>query len=348
MTISFMQSKLIKTLLLTAVLLALPLLAAACASSPKEDAPLWSDENTLEQAYPSSSYIARIGRASSAQAAESFADSELTRHFEHSVQSVTSASQVMVNNASGTSKEEKSLERKVFVDSSMKLFALHHTQAWFEKKTKTYVVCSYLNREEAFSIYENQIKISRQNFEAFYNKAQDENNYLKKISALKDCIPAADSYLSVLSFAHTLYPKSDANYEKDKETLTSIDSQIAQLKKSILFYMDIKGDSNNQIKDCLTNIFTKSGFTITETKSPYIIKVLVDSDKTYHEETITANPKVSLQILGQNTPFYSITITGSRVSGFKQAEAFVNKKIFDSLVSELKTQLPSELENKLF
>ena len=65
---------------------------ASCAST-KEERPLWSDESTIGQVYPSEKFIARIGYSNIEKSAAAFADSELSGFFSKKISSDVTATQ---------------------------------------------------------------------------------------------------------------------------------------------------------------------------------------------------------------------------------------------------------------
>ena len=326
--------------------------AAGCASV-KEQPPLWAEEDTLESVYPSASYIARVGRGDSVQNASAFADAELTRHFEHSVTSLTSASQTMTSGQDGTTTTERTLNRKVLVDSSMQLFAVHHTDSWYDAKKKRYVVCSYIDRQEAFTVFESRIQQAKELFDSYYKNASSETNPILKTASLKDCKAPAENYLSVLNFAHTLMPSYDSRYADERKRIASVDAEIAQLKNTLVFYLDVKGDSDSRIKAVVSKSITDCGYKVTDSvqgsakNSVCTVNVNVLPNKIYHEQTITANPSVEVKISGGAKTVFSYSRTLDRITGFKQAEAFVDKKIYDGLEGELKASLTQAVKDAL-
>ena len=317
----------------------------SCASTPKKEVPLWTEEATIEEAFPSATYVARIGRGETADAARNFADAELTRHFEHSVKSSSAAKKVMSNSSGTTKTDERVLEQEVFVSSSMELFALHHTDYWFDAKTKRYVVCSYIERAEAWQIFESKVQQAQKEFFAKYNLCGKEKSSLSKMQLLSECIPVAEKYLDVLDFAHTLSPEGEKKYLADRETIAGISAQISDLKKHIVLRVSVSGDKDKRVERLVSQIISENGFSISASGSD-TVNVNVQQNKVFHGSgdsgTITAEPGVTIVLSSNGKNLFSYNKTLSRVTGFTQAEAFVDNKIYSAIETELKSSFAEE------
>ena len=339
----FLQSKkIIYSLVLTCVLV-------SCASTPKQDIPLWANEETLEEAFPSSKYIARIGKGKNVEEARVYASSELTRHFSHSVKTTTEAKKTFVSANGKATEKERILEQNIFVDSSMSLFAVHYTDSFYEKNSNSYIVCAYIDRKEAWNIFESKVKQAQKEFYSHYEEIKKENSLLRKISLLKECKENSNSYLNVLDFAHTLYSTGESSYSEDRNLIASLDTQLLNAKRELSFSINVKDDKDSRIQKNISRIFSECGLNVSNIANACKVNVFVEKNKTYHgtgeQGTITANPSVSIYILDGENPLFTYEKSLNRVTGFSQAEAFVENKIYSAIEDELNSSFREEINS---
>ena len=288
-------------------------------------------------------YICRLGYASTDSAARVYAESELAKYFSHSVESKTFASQKM--NEKQTL--DKELTKSVLIKSEIDLIAVKHTQSWYNKKKKQYINCAYIDREQAWNIYKSRLNLLQKEFNASYKSAVGEKDLFTKISLLTQLKEKSVEYENALDFSHTLYPASDTLYEEDKNKIASLESIITEAKNKIFFQLKINNDSLNKITSLVSASINECGYKVVKQNAPYIIQVEIDLGKSYFTDSITANPSVSIIIFGNSKNIFTYEKSCQRITGFKDAENFVDKKIYDSLENEIKASLTNELKSVL-
>ena len=122
-------------------------------------------------------YIAQLGYGSTKDSAESNALAALSKFFQMKV-SVQAKEQTILND----SNFETTLSEEVFVQSYTELFAVHYSKSKYAKKQKQYEVIAYIDRKEAWIIYEPKINDCTSQFEQFYFDAISKNDAILKIA----------------------------------------------------------------------------------------------------------------------------------------------------------------------
>ena len=325
----------------------LALLSVSCSSVQNQARPLWADDEGVLYAYPSENYIARLGYGESAASAKAFSDAELARYFEHSVQTTTQASQTMTNASGKTTSQESVLQRNVTINSDLTLFAVGHTQPWLDKTTGQYIACSYINRREAWKIYEKKLTQSKKEFDYLYDAAIKEEDLLKKISRLKSTNSSSQTFVTRLDFAQTLYPPSEEFYTADRDRIASIQSLMESARMNCVMNMIVSGDKDNRIRRIAESFFVSENFIISSKSYVYTVSVSVEPNKTYHEQSITAEPGITVAIHNGKENLFTYNKNLPRIAGFTEAEALVDKKIYDALESELNASFAQALREFL-
>ena len=315
--------------------------------STQAAAPLWTELETLEEAYPSKDYIARIGYGENAQEARVLSEAELTSYFEHSVQTEVNSSFSQSMTGTKTSDAERTLTQKVNVKADMSLFAVKHTNPWFSKENRQYICCSFIDREEAWKVYESRVLQAEKNFLTSYKTALEEKDPLKRLFLLSKSSLPAEEYSEVLSFAHALSPKNSASYERDRDIIAKIPADMEKARLAASMKIIVSGDSDSLAERTVTQILSSKGFILKSSAAAYEVLVNVQPGKQYHQQSITAVPGVSVEITNGEESIFSYAKTLERQTGFIEAETFVDKKIYQAVEKELKSTLSSEIDKAL-
>lgn len=326
----------------------LSLVSFSCASNKQSTKPLWADDATINQVYPNELYIARIGTSQDEDKSLLFADAELSSYFSRQVSSEIKAVKVLTNK-NGVTSDESTITQNVSSKSYVQLFNVAHTTPWYDKSVKKYVCCAYINRAEAWRMYESNVIQAKQTFYSIFNKANDEKDLLKKSVLLVKCKNAANEYVVTLDTGRVLYSSGVAKYEGDRDVLSSIDQQIISAKLNSIMKVSVKNDSYNKISYVVTSILRNQGYEVSDTNYLYLVTVVVKPNKVTHKDThsITAEPGITLTINNRQETVFAYAKTTEHVTGYSDAEKFVNNKIYSALEKELNSSLSDEL-NKSF
>ncbi|MCR5724255.1 MAG: hypothetical protein K6G80_04120 [Treponema sp.] len=337
------MKKICVTLYVLAAAFALSL--ASCASSASVEKPLWANHDTLDIAYPRASYIARLGTAETAGAAATLAEGELTSYFSHSVTVGTTATQTL----DSTGQNKSSLTREVAIRSAMELFAVHKTTPWFDKTTKRYAVCAYIDRAEAWALYKPQVLSHREAFSGYYDKVVKESDAFKKIKLLHACEEAADTFAADLDFMRMLSPASEPEFAADRKRLASLSLEMSKARLSATMRVSVKDDEENLILRSLTGLLSGAGYYLTDAGYAYQVNAVVERNITKHsaggETVLTATPGITVTVTNGVEKLFSYTRTFPRVTGF--SEAFVHKKLYAAIESELQNSFLQEFRAAL-
>ena len=104
-------------------------------------------------------------------------------------------------------------------------------------------------------------------------------------------------------------------------------------------------DNENRIFRCMTGLLSEEGFVLTAKpfQAVYKVLVLVEPNKVRHGDMLTAAPGISVSLSNGTEQVFSYTKTLERISGFSEAEGFVDKKIYAALEDELRASFLTEL-----
>lgn len=308
---------------------ALTSLVISSAFAKKVTSPLWVSDATIEQVYPTKDYIARTGYSQSADGAIAAADSELSSYFNRKIQTTVASRQSMTE--SDSSFIQRRLERTTVVSSEAELFAVNHTEAWYDKKAKLYYVCAYIPRSEAMSIYLPKVESGRAELQSFLNLAQSQKDTIKKISHLFSALESGLKYEYTLAFAELLDPSSAEQYSQDRALIAAIPSKIQALQQNLSVKIVMRNQEARQYEENVAYCAQKSGFQVSES-GEYTLELEVKPNKTYHGDTITAIPEYTLTLKDSlGSVRWSNNQVLTKFTGFSEAEDFLDVKITKAL-----------------
>ncbi len=332
-----MKYRLILPLRSTLVLLAgvaLLLLCFSCASTAKSaNRPLWAHPDTLEQAYPRATSIARLAAAATEKEAATLAEGELTAYFEHTVSIATDATQTLDSsgNTSG------SLTKAVRIQGELQLFAVHKTEAWYDAASKRYFVCAYIDREEAWLLYATHIDSARASFSALYEKALSEPDAFKRLKLLHAAEAPAATFSRVLDFAHLLAPAHDEALSEDREHIASLAEKKTAARMEARMQVVVQNDSALIVERVISGALSKAGYYLSATDARYQVRATVSKNlqaNTVDGETVyTAEPGITVALTQGDEILFSYNKTLARISGF--SESVVSKKLYQAIEREL-------------
>lgn len=182
----------------------------------KEPEPLWASYSTIEDIYPNSKFIARIGYSYDESGAEILAESELLSYFPHTVHSIVQGNQTMEEFGEVNTNILRKIERNVTVESLQNLFDVYKTKIWFNPSNKQYVCCAYINRTDAWKLYIEKVRDSSNRFINFYNDAEKENEPINRIRLLNDALSAGSIFSDRLEIANSLSEDLTKKHSKKK------------------------------------------------------------------------------------------------------------------------------------
>lgn len=313
-------------------------LFVSCSSIPKDEKPLWADSYTVEQIFPHKEYVTGLAHASNEELARTLAEANLAAYFTREINSVTKAHQTLIN----TGENRESIDREITVKSQITLAGLQYTQSWRDLKNSQYYACAYLNRKEAFANYESTVISAQKRFYSFYNSAINEKEPFKKIALFNKSKIAGQEYSDVLDFSLILYKPGYEKYEKDISVIAGIDEKIASTKLNISMKVIINSDGK-AYKALVEKVISDAGYSRKNSEYAYSILVTIQAEKAVFSDTIVVQPSVSIDVRNSNESIFSFSKTAEQISGFKEAENFVDMKVRKAITDIIENDVRAEI-----
>lgn len=329
-----------KTCFVVLILFALTFMWGCKSTDVGAERPLWTDSYTIEQVFPSDTYVTGIGRAEDRGVAQSLADGNLASYFSREISSETSAQQV-VSSAEGVKNQEE-LIRNITVKSEIALSGVKYTEFWFDKKTKQYYSCAFLDRKDAWSKYESTVSQEKEKFDAFLKSADKEADPFKKITILQNAKKEGDAYQKVILFSELLYKKGCEQYSQDRKVISSLDEKICDIAMNINMNVSFEGNGTGSssaskalVKSLIEKIITDNGYKVSTQNVHYVVAVTLNDGKERKDDVVTAAPEISIVIKNAGSTVMTFSKTTPMQTVFVEAEKLLDSKISKALEKTL-------------
>jgi hypothetical protein len=247
---------------------------ASCASTPAVP-PEWVTLG-VEAVYPQEAYIAVEGHGKSRKDAEEDALAALSRYF--LVEVVANASaftraihiDVIENGRTKTTDTDiEVITTQRYVQSAEKLFAVKCAKPYYNESEKLYTAVAYINREEAWRIFEPRVRREADGFRALWITAESETATLKSYFDYRAAynFTRRDEFIHTRSFGEVLYPSKMNSLTRDvSESDARLPAKLNMARSMVNIFISINKDFESNITGTLTKLLSGEGLIITGNK----------------------------------------------------------------------------------
>jgi hypothetical protein len=324
--------------------LACILLLCACATTKQP--PAWAFD--AEAAYPPDKYIAQKGRGADRQKAELSALEALSRYFVTEVRSATSAAG-SYREKDGDVSRGISVDEQVFVRSQTKLFAVRYAEAWRNPSLGEWETLAYIDRAEAWGLYEPGLRQKAGPFESAYGAAQAEAEPLKRLYLYSRCRLMAAELPALLEFAQILYPPGATRYSGMGKAAADLAQKIDEARGAARVYIDCPVDFEGALSGALGRAFGEAGLTLEKDKAraAVVCAVEVQGNAQKQQEAVFYRPALTVTLKGKTETLFTWNTAADRAGGFnpdvakRRAYAGLAQKIGESFTREFEKQMNS-------
>ncbi|MCL2186260.1 MAG: hypothetical protein FWB86_10465 [Treponema sp.] len=330
-------------------------LFSSCASVPSADAPAWAVD--MEAEFPFDKFLAQKGKGKNVSEAEAAAGRALAQYFQVNI--IVEAREEAVsrgNNPTEITNIESTI-RQVNID----LFAYQYTKSWYNQKERLYEIAAFINRDEAWKIFEPGVRREEASFLDMYNAAQSENGGLKRFIMLR----GTQNYYNVnfaplRSFAEKLHPvKARESFPDTDNALRGLPRLIDGARLQSAIFIDCKEDFENRISQTIESMLNNEGFRVTKNRAEATAVFSIDFNFNMTENTgsdmraFNFTPSVQAVLTEKNevifsyrAPTQSRTITVTQDAGRRRSAAALVTAMEETFPVEFKQNMASFAERK--
>jgi hypothetical protein len=322
------------------------ILLAACTSLPTTLAPWDASPGALRQVFPDSEYIAQRGRGKTREAAEADAAAQVARFLNTQLSSQTRAVE-RYSEENGNLQTNRELETEVFVRSQMDLFGIRYARdAYFDKLQKEWISVAYIDREEAWQIYEPRFKQQAEAFHRLFLAADEDSDSFRKVFRYLSAQNYARSpeYQNADSFGQILYPeKMNDEFGQVRTELASLPQKIESSRRNAAVFIDCPLDFESLVSNAFSSRFSALGFPVTGTRNAAaaICRITVDEGMQQRELGIFYFPSLQAVLTGSSGALFSFSAEGERASAVTPDVA--KRRAYQSLADKVNQSFSLEI-----
>ena len=309
--------------------------AGAPLFAAKQRVPRGAD-GALEADFPRDSYIAAVGYGASAEEAAAAADAELGRYFSQSVETSVQAEQVAVS-VSGMTTDERSIRRQTVITSSVELFAVRHTEPWRGQKSAQYTVCAYIDRAEAWQVFEPKLQAAFQRFTALHEEARRQEDAFRSLLAYGAALSCAeqDGLSDLILFAHVLFPSGARQYQSAQDVLASVPADMMWFAGSCSVAVECASDCGGVVVSAVAASFARLGIAVFNSTggATYVCAVDVTENKQELPAGTFYSPSIQITLLSNGVSVYAYSWTAVKV-GARNADV-ARQRAYGALSHEI-------------
>ena len=285
-------------------------------------APKWLTD--ISSDFPSEKYIRAVGEGKSKDEAKNSALAELSAYFSQTVETSVKANQFLFSQTGKSSKSKsersESIFRQINTSSISNLFSVQYTDFYYDKKQKVYSICSYIPREEAWSILEPKLEIYGRSFQSNSAKINNQTG-LKKIIQISKLLESTADFEEFYFMALSIFPKRCGEYTKIMEKRQSLVLEAESLKRGIKIKINIKGDKDGRIYSKLSSLISESDFTVCKIGENHLMNVAVDIADQIVGNVHSIYPQISVEITNGAETVSSFSKSLEKVSAYNAETA---------------------------
>jgi hypothetical protein len=256
-----------------------------------------------------------MGRGKTRAAAEANAAAEIARFFSSQI-SVSRGYQITTNNAT----ENISTQDEAYVNSQINLFGIRYANdAYYRKDQREWRTVAWIERAEAWAVYEPGFKRQSDSFMALFKAADDESDSFRK--ALRfiaaDNFIHTDTFEEASLFGQLLDPRRmNAGFGQVRANIAAIPQKLDTAKRNASVYIDCPVDFESLVSNAFASRFSALGFPVTNNRdaAAAICRITVDEGMQQRELGIFYFPSLQAVVSGLSGAVFSFSAEGERAS----------------------------------
>lgn len=272
---------------------------ALCSFSPClfSAAPKWLKDPSA--VYPSSAYLKAVGEGNSIEVAQNSAVASISLVFQTKTDVRTKAvkelSYIEEENKSEYATSQNAVQ-VVNISSDAEFLCTKFDEPYFDKKGKKYAVIAYVNKEEAFTVYNERITHLMNLIKKLNSIADSDGEVFRVVSNYQKALALGELVEAYIKNAIIVKPSAADSFSSDMELLESIAGKLAERKADLVFTVSSNDERCISVENHLISLLEEKGFACSETGYRYTI----DMNVHFAEEHLAAGefvrPTIRIQV----------------------------------------------------
>lgn len=303
------------------------------------------------KAYPERLFISKVGVGDTLEEARNDGVFQLSTYLKAEIQSDLQADtrELFIDSDEGTySSKVDYVVTDITINSDVELPTLEFSEPYVDGKTGTWMVCAYINRENAVSKLKTEILDLDSRFKRALYLAETEKEPFTKICAYKRALNTANELSEKIIYAN-LFSSSETDFgvSVNRNVISSVSGKLGKLQQETPVLIKVENDYNNMVYNALEIFFKGMGFNIVTTglDASYTAGVLVGIEKEKQGESYILVPDAKISISGKDGEVYSFSHSTGRIVLYN--EALITGRCYKRLSEEIGPALNDDFERFL-
>jgi hypothetical protein len=252
-----------------------------------------------------------------------------------------------ITERNGESDQTRFTKEETFVSSQTSLFAVRYaSDPWYNTGEGLWETVAYIDRDEAWTIYEPQVRQRADAFTKLYEAAETDEEPFRQFFQYPKAQAYAEQELdSYLNFAQILHPRNAQRYDEIRSFIASIPQRIERSRANAGIIVDCPVDLDGITAAALTAAISAEGFPVTREKDA--ARAVCTASVEEGMQTLPAGtfytPAVSITISGKSgVPLFSCTIGAAERSGAVNPDV-AKRRGYTALAAEIRKSFHGEL-----
>jgi hypothetical protein len=232
----------------------------------------------------------------------------LSRYFAAQVETSARNIQSMIRGGETFAQSDTSAS----IQSSTSLFAVRYAAPWYNIAEKTWLSAAYINREEAWGIFEPRIQQTADSFISAYSAAGEEKEALKQVFMYGAALGAAEAFIADLNFAYALNPSKTGQFDDTRSSLSQINVLMDRAKSESPVFIDCQDPS---LKTALSNALSSRGLPVSreQKEAKYLCKLDITENLQQTDAGTMYTPAMTVTIGGGAVTLFSYSARLERI-----------------------------------
>jgi hypothetical protein len=294
-------------------------LLLSCASAPTTPAPWAASPAAIREVFPDSEYIAQRGRGKTREAAEANAAAEIARFLTSQI-NTTSGYTMTSSEVNGNVSETLETINEAYIQTQINLFGIRYVDdAFYDTAQKEWHSAAYIDRAEAWRIYEPQFKRQADSFQNLFDAAENEKEPFKQVLRYM----AAQQYTRTVEFENAntfgqlLYPaKMDSEFSRIRTELASLPPKIDNGKRNATIFIDCPLDFESLVYNAFAEQFATLGFPVSRIRSATaaVCAITVNEGEQKRDTGIFYYPSLQAVLSGSSGALWTFNAQAERAA----------------------------------
>jgi hypothetical protein len=305
---------------LNALLCLIGLVSMLTLSCATDSVPGWAASlSAIRTVYPDSDFIAQRGRGATREAAEVAAAAALARFFTSEI-SANSGYREVINQQNGEATESSETSAEAFVQSQIDLFGIRYAEdAFYYRAEKQWQTVAYIDRSEAWAVYEPRFKLQADAFEALYAAAENESDQFRKVLKFGSAGAYARGrdFVEAETFGQILHPqKMNASFGGIRAEIAAIPQKTDDTKRNASVFIDCPGDFESLVTNAFSRALSEDGFPVAQSRNgaAVVCAVSIDEGRQQRDLGIFYYPSLQAVFTGTSGVLFTFNAAADRAS----------------------------------